>query len=282
MKQLSQIAELLKQKNRNGNYSHFVDVYDLDAAKYAQKNVDQDFLNVHYNGSFKAFINSLRENYNELQLNPRVRNGSGSKPAGAALHLKATTTEAANEAIQVPKSPAMPSLAAPVSQQAQVGLMGLSGAEIMANFADARHLPEVKAQLREVQRELEKEREKRKEAERKCQKKSNKLERLMYQNEIQPGPGLIDKILSVIGETDIPTLISALNSKGQGLQGPAEPEELSPVKQNLIQVVKDWPDPINEVILHVYQRYAENDQGFIENLNNLISTPKLQKVQDNA
>ena len=270
------ITARLKAPAKNGKRSFFVDIMDFATGEYIMRKVDQHHLDAHHNGDLNELLNGLAKQYNKLQIYPRRSNGSGSKAAGPAITISAESK--ANQ----------PILATPVAAPTnQVGLMGLSGPEIMANFSDARLVPELKARILRLETELQTTQEAKRSIKDKNNKLEMKLERLGYKSEILRPPSALDTLLNGLAENpqSIPAILKALKPQTAGLAG-AMPEQgktldltgLNELKTVLVNCVISFPDQINNLIYTTYKGYEENNQEFTTKFETLFSP--LKKVNN--
>lgn len=246
-----------------------IDIMDVLSESIVERAINKKKLDEEHNGSLKSYLNNLNQKgFVKIQLIPRRRFGSSSKPAGAIVTVD----------FQKQKK---------MDQNFGFGLNGVSGLgmpEIMDGLAARRENQFLKSQLEELKRDLRDE----KEAKSRWRDKAESLQRsndiFEVRQNTEKEPSALDKLIEGLAANPsaIPALIGAF--KGSGLNSPAAaiaaPSAYSEIQNALIEMIVQLPDEICNDLATLISRIFENDKNFITDLRKLIETPNLKKVEN--
>ena len=271
-----------KLKARASYHLHIIDVI---SGSVFQKGIDQTFLDENHKGSLPEYLVTLKaKGYQKVQLMPRLKNGSSSKPAGATVTVDFTQNNQPTNTGQ--------SITPPHTQSFGLnGAMGLGMPEIMDGYAAKRENEMLKEQLRQLQADFKEEKEKKSVWRDRAEKAERKNERFSYKEDIQREPSSLDKLIDGLAQNPsaIPALIGAFKGSG-GLNAP-QPQQtqiINPIEgytdwqKQVVEMLQHCPDNFCEEIANLITRVSEGDKKFINELQRLLETPNLKKVENDG
>lgn len=256
-------------------------VIDCVSEKIVAKDINQEFLSKNHGGSLPEFLESLnKKGFIKIQLMPRLKNGSTSKPGGANITVDFSKPPAQNKGTEA--SPQMP------ITSGLNGTFGLGMPEIMDGYAAKRENEMLKQQIRQLQEDYKEERESKRKWREKATKYERENERYIYKEDIQREPSAFDKLIDGIAQNPqmIPSLIGAFKGGG-GLNSPqsenaqiVDPlENYSELQRALCETIGQMPDSLCNDLAEIISRIAEPDKEFIEGLKKILKTPNLKKAE---
>jgi len=284
MEKLKDFIEKLKSRP-----AFQLDVLDCITENFYQKAINQAYLDKNHGGSLANYLNTLQaKGLQRIQLQPRLKNGSSSKAAGAfrIVDFSAGGSSTAQNTVT----------AAPAQMQMPQGLnaaasFGLGVPDILDGYAAKRELETLKEQYRQLFADYKEEKTKKSDLRDKLEKAERKLERYGYKEDIQREPSAIDKLIDGLAQNPamIPQLIGAFKGGG-GLNAPNPNngqiadslEGYSDMQRALCEMIGSCPDSFCEELATLISRVAEPDKPFIAELQKLLKTPNLKKVADNG
>lgn len=264
-----------------------LDVTDCKSEKVYQRAVNQVYLDKHHGGSLVNYLNAIHaKGLEKIQLLPRLKNGSGSKPGGISLNVDfgAGSSTAKNNDTPAEVPPQMQ-----IPQGLNGGMFGLGMPEIMDGYAAKRELASKIEDYNRLLNEYKEEKQKRQDLRDKLEKAERKLERYGYKEEIQREPSAIDKLIDGIAQNPamIPQLIGAFKGGG-GLNAPNTQnaqiadslDGYTEMQRGVCELVGQCPDEFCDDLATLISRVFENDKVFNKELKKLIETPTLKNVQN--
>jgi hypothetical protein len=279
------MEEKLKKfiENLKGRPAFQFNVIDCVSEKSVAQAINQDFLNKNFSGNLVEYLESLRKKgFQKIQLVPRLKNGSTSKPGGPSITVD----------FNVPASTSQNNVAAiPPQMQIPTGLngsFGLGMPEIMDGYAAKRENEMLKQQIRQLQEDYKEERESKRRWREKATKFERENERHVYKEDIQREPSALDKLIDGIAQNPamIPSLIGAFKGSG-GLNAPQHQqaelidplENYSEMQRALCETIGQMPDTLCNDLAEIISRIAEPDKEFIQGLKKLLTNPHLKKAE---
>lgn len=272
MEKLNQLQQKLKARA-----TFQLDVMDCVTEKYYAKAVNQAMLDEKYNGKLIDYLNSLKNaGLTKLQLIPRIKNGSGSKPGGIFVTVDFTT-------------PQNPAPSPQITNPGLNGSFGLGMPEILNGMTAQRELEIVKENYRKLEQDYRDEKEAKRKWRDKAEKYSRENERHQYKEDIQREPSAIDKLIDGLAQNPsaIPALIGAFKgSAGLNSPNPSLPQVVDPfegyteLQRALCETIGQLPENLCEDLATLISRISENNPIFNKELKKLIETPNLKAVKN--
>tara|TARA_R110000823_G_scaffold102096_1_gene219075 strand:- start:80436 stop:81287 length:852 start_codon:yes stop_codon:yes gene_type:complete len=282
MEKLKDFIEKLKSRP-----AFQLDVLDCITEKVYQKAVNQEYLDKNHGGSLVNYLNTIHaKGLQKIQLQPRLKNGTSSKSAGAFRMVDFTSGGSSTAQNAVTSAPAQMQMPAGLNAAAS---FGLGVPDILDGYAAKRELEALKELHRQLTADYKEEKSKKSELRDKLEKAERKLERYGYKEDIQREPSAIDKLIDGLAQNPamIPQLIGAFKG-GSGLNAPNTQnaqiadslDGYSDMQRGVCELVGQCPDEFCDDLATLISRVFENDKVFNKELKKLIETPTLKTVKN--
>lgn len=284
MEKIKQLAyELL---NRPAVMFH---VMDCASGKYipGAKKINQDFLEKNHQGDISRYLNTLKEaGYSEIQVIPRLSNGTGDKPYKPAITINFNSSSETKPQMKTsPQTPQQSGLGyAELAQgyAAQEFLKDLRNRHdvlVSKNTTTEKELQDANRKIYDLEKDDAIKAIEIKRLEKKVEKLKNKEPSAL--NKMAQGLGSPDGISAAM--TALPQIIAMF--KGSAVAPSEQPQpqaqaqtELTEWQKTILSVLETCPDVMCEKIYKVIVKLSENDQEFLTKLNTLLEASNLQKV----